>query len=238
MTTIAIIPARGGSKGIPRKNLALCGGEPLLYWTLQAAQESLLDEAYVSSDDDEIRLYVATAGFPKVKPLERPQRLAEDDTPSSAVLEHHLAERQWDVGLMLQPTSPLREGRHINEALNLLELSDADCVVSVVEDHPLLWMGDVTAPEPTFNTTRRPRRQDITGLWRENGAIYVFKRAAWDLTRNQVCGRVVLYRMSEEQRIDVDTSLDLLLADVMLKSRERSRVATVPIEGHDGSSSC
>jgi CMP-N,N'-diacetyllegionaminic acid synthase len=234
MKSIAIIPARGGSRGVPRKNMAPCGGRPLLYWTMLAAQASSVDEVYVSSEDDEIRGYVAAAFLPKVQPLERPGVLAEDKTLSSTVLEYHLAEREWDVGLMLQPTSPLREGTHINEALALLEISGADCVVSVVADAPLIWMGDVTAPEPTFNTDLRPRRQDITGIWRENGAIFVFRREAWDLTRNQVCGRVVLYRMGEDQKIDVDTTLDLLLADVMLKGRARGRVATVPAEDGNG----
>ena len=112
MDVLGLIPARGGSKGIPRKNLAPVGGKPLLTWTVEAAQEaSELTRVVVSTDDDEI---AAEAG---VEVLRRPAELAADDTPMLDVVRHTVAELSPDVVVLLQPTSPLRRAEHVERAL-------------------------------------------------------------------------------------------------------------------------
>src|SRR5437773_10824444 len=132
MDVLALIPARGGSKGLPRKNLALLVGQPLLAWTVAAARESeCVTRAVVSTDDDEIAEVTRRLG---AKVLLRPPELATDETPMRAVVEHALAELgRPDVLVLLQPTSPLRQARHVDEAVRLLLESGAEAVVSVVE---------------------------------------------------------------------------------------------------------
>jgi CMP-N-acetylneuraminic acid synthetase len=127
MDVLGLIPARGGSKGIPRKNLAPVGGKPLLEWTVEAARAATeLTRVVVSTEDDEI---AAAAG---VDVLRRPDELAEDETPMLDVIRHAVAELSPDVVVLLQPTSPLRRPEHIDAAVRLLLESDADAVVSVV----------------------------------------------------------------------------------------------------------
>ena len=127
MDVLGLIPARGGSKGVPRKNLAQVAGKPLLAWTVEAARAaSELTRVVVSTDDDEI---AAEAG---VEVLRRPAELAADDAPMLEVVRHAVSELGPDVVVLLQPTSPLRRAEHVDAAVRLLLESGADAVVSVV----------------------------------------------------------------------------------------------------------
>lgn len=211
MNVLAIVPARGGSKGIPRKNLAPCAGRPLVDWTLQAATESrFITHRVLSSDDDEIldrgRSYFGFAG------LQRPEELAQDDTATEPVMMHAIgAAVQTDLIVLLQPTSPLRTADHIDMAIALLLDSGVDSIVSVVPTHAYLW--DDSGPL----YTERLRRQDMKPWYEENGAIYVTTREQWELTGNRIGGRVALYVMDEVQRLQVDSPADLEMASFLLE---------------------
>src|SRR5207253_4129882 len=127
----ALVPARGGSKGIPRKNLALLAGKPLLAWTLEAARGAeSVTRVVVSTDDDEI---AAAARHLGAEVLRRPAELAADDVPMLPVIRNGLDTFQCDVLVLLQPTSPLRGAEHVDGAVRLLLETGADKVVSVVE---------------------------------------------------------------------------------------------------------
>jgi CMP-N,N'-diacetyllegionaminic acid synthase len=222
---LAIVPARGGSKGIPGKNLAMCAGKPLIKWTLEAALDSVADEVVVTSDDEAI-----------LQCANRPVGLTDwaaiisDD----AQIEDRLDEiiqtgtQASDIIVLLQPTSPVRTGKQIDEAIEQLQREGADSLVSVVEGHSFLWqqtIADGFSPmvislsyQPQLG--ERPRRQDME-QYEENGSIYVFTREHWERTHNRLGGKISLYVMPEECRIQVDTPFDLWMAEQILVRQER-----------------
>jgi CMP-N,N'-diacetyllegionaminic acid synthase len=215
MKVLGLIPARGGSKGIPRKNLAVVGGKPLLAWTLDAAHAaSELSEVVVSTDDDEI---AATA---RTRVLRRPPELAADDTPMRAVVRHAVDELAPDVVVLLQPTSPLRRAEHVDEAVRLLLESGADSVVSVVEVphayRPESLMDVVdgrTVPRSPVAT-----RQEKERVYARNGPAVLALRVD-GLGEDLYGGDCLAYVMDLRDSLDVDTPFDLELADLILRSR-------------------
>ena len=217
MNILAIVPARGGSKGIKNKNLALCAGKPLIDWTLEDVdQSSLITRTVLSSDDEAI---LSHHRGHQCLPMQRPAEFAQDSTPTEAVI-YDVVERcgyDPDIIVLLQPTSPVRHGRHIDEAIQMLDKTGAQSVLSVVPSHAFIWEG----PEPfsiTYNWARRPRRQDMPLHFEENGAIYVFTREHWERRHNRIGGKIALYVMPEEARIQVDTPFDLWMAGKILES--------------------
>lgn len=225
---LAIIPARGGSKGIPRKNLAMCAGRPLVDWVLEAASGSrLIKLTILSSDDDEI--LDRGRRFWGVAPLRRAAELAQDETPTEAVMRE-VIERPGigrpeadDLIMLLQPTSPLTETHDIDAAINLLREDGADSVVSVVPSHAFLWSGRRYG-SPSYDPRERPRRQEMEGRqFEENGAIYVTTYAQWASTGCRIGGRVDLYVMGEQGRLQVDSPADLEMASLLLERRIRER---------------
>ena len=266
MSFVAVIPARGGSKRIPRKNLALCGGKPLLAHTLAAARASkALDRIILSTDDKEIAVLGHEYGVEV--PFLRPTLLGADATPMIAVLQHLLewlrahaeltppastpplradrAERadmrhaartavqerhakrpyaeKVTAFVLLQPTSPLRNAGHIDEAIALFrENPDCESVLSVVKPphifHPLKALRPTAQGLVHFVEGRESAfgRRDLPPAYAVNGpAIVVVKPAAID--RGGMYGRpIVPYVMPAEASIDVDEPLDLAIADFLL----------------------
>lgn len=194
----------------------------MLEWTLEAVRDSsLIDDCVVTSDDPDV-LQIA-ANDPYVFLLnQRPARLARDNTPTEAVMEHVLRQHDCDIIVLLQATSPLREGWHVDEAIRLLHDTASDSVVSVVRSHDLLWNGG-DRPHPLYAPDQRPRRQDMD-QFAENGAIYVCTRAHWEATHCRLGGKVALYEMSEEHALQIDTALDMELCAAVLARRH----GTVP----------
>lgn len=225
---LAIIPARGGSKSIPQKNIRILVGKPLIAWTIEVALSCpSLDRRIVSTDDQEIaeiaRQYSAEV------PFLRPPELAQDDTPDLPVYKYALS---WlrehegyhpDIVVWLRPTSPLRTTHDIEAAIRLLIQSDADCVRSVcrVEHHPY-WMkrfaGDRLVPFiEGFDERRYYQRQLLPTVYRLNGAVDV----TWCKTVMErgllYSGDVRGYIMPIERSIDLDSELDFALAELLLK---------------------
>lgn len=220
MDVLALVPARGGSKGIPRKNLTPVAGRPLLAWTIAAAQDSdTVTRVVVSTDDDEI---AAVARGLAVEVLRRLQALGADETPMRAVVDHALSELGMvDVLVLLQPTSPLRRPEHVDEAVRLLLESDADCVVSVVEVPHRYAPGSLMALDagrlvPLGDSAAR--RQDKQPVYARNGpAVLVLRpdRLGDDLYG----GDCRAYLMRREDSLDVDEPFDLELAELLLSRR-------------------
>lgn len=218
MVVLGLIPARGGSKGIPQKNLATLAGKPLLQWTVEAAlAATTLARVVVSTDDDEI---AAAAGCDV---LRRPPALAADETPMLDVVLHALAELgPVEAVCLLQPTSPLRRAEHVDGAVRLFEQSGADAVVSVVPvPHPFLpgslmrlEEGRLVALDPAAPT----RRQDKAALYARNGPAVLVVRAAGLAGRGLYGGDLRPYEMAPEESVDVDLPFDLVVAEAVLRA--------------------
>jgi CMP-N-acetylneuraminic acid synthetase len=222
MNALAIIPARGGSKAVLRKNIRLVAGLPLIAYTIKSAQASRsLARFAVSTEDDEIAEISKSFGCEVIL---RPPELAEDDTPTVPVVQHVFSVfdekgEHFDYGVVLQPTSPLRRGADIDAALKILHESDADSVVSVyqVSDHHPARMYRLVEGRlvPYDDSTLSMRRQDLPPVYHRNGAVYAFRRRLLD--QNTLLGQVILpYIMPVERSLNIDNEMDLMLADLIL----------------------
>jgi CMP-N,N'-diacetyllegionaminic acid synthase len=224
-SVIAVIPARGGSKGLTRKNLRPVAGKPLIEWTFKAAAESrFIDRIILSTDDPEISAW-ATELSCEV-PFRRPDHLATDDASSIDVVCHAVNEvAGYDIVVLLQPTSPLRSAADIDAALSTMERSSAPACVSVrkADDHPYLVFSVSESGVLMAYVPDRPvgvtRRQDLPPAWCLNGAVYC-ARIPWLLEkRTFVSSETVPYIMKRDQSIDVDDYEDLLNAERALLER-------------------
>lgn len=220
MEILGLIPARGGSKGIPQKNLAPLAGRPLLAWTCEAARgASALTRVVVSTDDDAIAAEAERCG---VETLRRPRGLAADDTRMLAAVEHALDELgEPDAIVLLQPTSPLRGARHIDEAVALWRATGADSVVSVVEvPHQftpaslLRLEGDRL--EPYGGDTGPTNRQQKERLYARNGPAVVVTRPSVVRAGRLYGDDLRAYPMAPRDSVDVDGPEDLALAALYL----------------------
>jgi len=221
---LGIIPARGGSKGVPLKNIREVGGKPLIAWTIEEARQSRhIDRLVVSSDDDEILAVAAQYGC---ETLKRPAELARDDTPAYDVVAHAA---QHDPScthiVLLQPTSPLRTREDIDRCIELCLERDAPACVSVCEaETPPYWMYTIDgngclAPLFGREAAAYTRRQLMPEVFALNGAVYV-ARTDWYL-RNKtfVADETVPYIMPHERSLDIDTPFQLEFADYWLGRR-------------------
>ena len=223
MRALYVIPARGGSKGIPRKNIKLLNGKPLICYTIDAARQLTKDEDIcVSTDDIEIKHVVESYGL-KV-PFLRPDSIATDIASSEDVLKHALGYyegigQQYDVVILLQPTSPLRNGNHIKEALKIYH-SHVDMVVSVFQTksnpYYVLFEQDdegflKKCKEPNFE-----RRQDCPTVWELNGAIYVINVKSLREKGMQNFEKKVHYEMDRLLSVDIDDELDFKLVELII----------------------
>ena len=216
MKVIAIIPARGGSKGIPRKNLVNFSGKPLMQWTIEAALESkYITDVVVSSDDDEI-LNEAQKNK-KVLALKRPIELAQDTSKTEPVLTHvldSLNEIKYDYLILLQPTSPLRTSKDIDFAFEKLQNSEATSLISVceLEHHPYksfkvdekgYLQGIINNNYPFYP------RQELPKTYRANGAIYIIEVSAFLKKNTLLTNKTTHFEMTIESSLDIDTFDDI-----------------------------
>ncbi|QCT04560.1 Posttranslational flagellin modification protein B [Paenibacillus algicola] len=225
---IAIIPARGGSKGVPRKNLRLINGKPLIQYTIEAALGSrFIDQTIVSTDCPEIARVSVEAGA-RI-PFMRPDALAEDHSRTIDVLQHAIEfyEGQGKVYehiVLLQPTSPLRNSLDIDEAYSIFQQNDADSLQSVcpVMQHPFLLRKFNDSQLSPYQSVEdeRLRRQDLEELFVLNGAIYIVKKQLLMEQSSLVGANNCGYIMPKSRSIDIDDELDLEVAEVYLRKTQ------------------
>ncbi|OZB49337.1 MAG: CMP-N-acetlyneuraminic acid synthetase [Polynucleobacter sp. 39-45-136] len=228
---LAIIPARAGSKRLPRKNLIYLGDKPLIGWTIEAALGcSLIDEVIVSTDDREIADISIKYGA-KV-PFMRPVALASDEATSIDVIEHavnfydDVLGKSFDYVILLQPTSPLRNSQDIAESIDLLSIKNANAIISVCEaEHSPLWMNTLPSDQSMngflLNGVRNIRSQDLDKYYRLNGAIYICSiKKLMEQKTLFIDKEIYAYPMSIERSIDIDTYLDYLVAVAILQKSE------------------
>ena len=222
---IAIVPARGGSKRIPAKNLLTIAGQPLLAHSLRHAREAAgVAETWVSTEDDAIAA-VAVAGGARVAP--RPADLAGDKATSESALLHTLDYRRQqgladpDLVVFLQATSPIRRAGDIDAAVETLRRERADSLFSACENNRLIWSIGPDGPQSmTYDYHRRQREQDMPRQVRENGSIYVFKPDVLRTTGNRLGGRMAVYEMDYWSSFQIDTPEHVELCEWIMQRPE------------------
>ena len=202
MKAVTIIPARGGSKGIPRKNLIALCGVPLINYAISASIASNVHETWVSSEDNEI-LSVASAAGANI--IRRPDELATDTASSESVLLHFAAQVDFDILVFLQATSPLVIPEDINRGLTLMHKYDS--VVSVTENNQFTWTGRI----PNYDVYKRKRRQEIEQSYLETGSIFITTKNALISSKNRISGEIGLLEVPRNRSFDIDTHEDLEL---------------------------
>jgi CMP-N,N'-diacetyllegionaminic acid synthase len=233
MAIVGLIPARGGSKGIPQKNIAPCAGRPLLAYTAESAlRAERLDRIILSTDDKAIALVGAGLGIEV--PFMRPPELSGDKASSLGVIAHALdwLEAQGETVealVLLQPTSPLRRAAQIDEAIARFRASGADTLVSVIEVphrfHPESLMrmeGDALLPLKTVGQMML-RRQDLPKLYARNGPAILILSPKQIRAGNFYGGRTVAYEMPASDSLDIDAPEDLTLAEMTLAQRRAAQ---------------
>lgn len=224
--TLAVITARGGSKRVPGKNVRPVGGKPMIQWTCEAARKcSWIDRLIVSTDDQEIASVCRQAGVEV--PFTRPAGLSGDNASSIDVLIHALnfyAAEKFDYVVLLQPTSPMRTSRHLDEAFSqLTNQPDADSIVSVFPSlYPPQFIlqkensGFVSKMIPS--DVHRQRTQDMNPSYVLNGALYIAKTAFLRQNQGFLGPRTLCYEMTYKDSLDIDTEEEMAEADRLLRS--------------------
>jgi YrbI family 3-deoxy-D-manno-octulosonate 8-phosphate phosphatase len=229
MQTLAIIPARGGSKGIPRKNIRLLGGKPLIaHMITQAKMCRSVDRLVVSTDDDEISDIAVQYGAEVIR---RPRELSTDTASSEASLLHvidHLQNEEGyecDILVFLQCTSPLTQAKDIDGAIEALLSGNADTAFSATPSHCFIWKKDAdnSAVAVNHNKTKRPLRQDFEPGYVETGAIYVMRTSGFREARFRFFGKTVIYPTPPERFIDIDEHHDLVVAEALMHYGQERR---------------
>ncbi len=223
---LGVIPARGGSKGLPGKNIADLCGLPLIAWTIQAAKAArTLDNFFVSTDSEEIASCARAHGAPV--PFMRPAELAQDHVTTEVAILHALdwAETQgqrYENVLVLQPTSPFRTAEDIDNALELFRQRDAPSCISVTElDHPaelMVSLDKMGRLKPLFGTWNFRRRQELSLSYRPNGALFIVKAKELRQNGSFYNADTIAYIMPRKRSVDIDCREDLLFASALYQA--------------------
>ncbi len=234
---LGVILARGGSKGLPRKNVRDLAGKPLIAWSIEAGHDSeYLDRLILSSDDEEIMGVAEEYGCEV--PFQRPAELAQDDTPSMDALLHALEQvESHDYVVLLQPTSPLRTADDIDETVARCHQNGGTACVTVTEtDKPPQWMymlGEKNRLEPVMDQNEAViRRQDASSTYALNGAVYVADAAWLREMESFLSAQTRAYVMTRERAADVDTKLDLKWCEFLYNHHSTFEVDAAPEENN------
>ena len=222
MEMLAIIPARGGSKGIPRKNIVPLAGKPLIEYSIRAALSTrLIDRLVVSTDDSEIENVSLNAGAEVVK---RPESISGDTSSSEIALLHvldYLAQREGyipDILVFLQCTSPLTLAEDIDGTIKKLLASHADTALAVAPFHYYLWKENEKGELQGINHDKqhRPMRQERERQYLETGAVYVMRVEEFLEKKYRFFGKTVMFEMPGERCFEIDEPVDLAIAEQLL----------------------
>jgi len=219
-TFLAIIPARGGSKRLPRKNILNLAGKPVIAWSIDAALKSrYIDAVIVTSDDDEILGISKKFG---ARILRRPEELASDNAATYDAIKHTIENVEiYDYIVLLQATSPLRNEVHLDEAIALLTSKDADAVISVCKvDHSPRWSNTLPQDGSMVGFIKEEvlnkRSQDLEPYYRLNGAIYICDTNRYLEEKSLFLkSNIFSYEMNRTNSIDIDEEIDLKVASAL-----------------------
>lgn len=226
MKILGLIPARGGSKGVPGKNKKLLASKPLIVYTIEAALKSNLDAVLVSTDDQIIAEISSAAGA--LVPFIRPAHLAEDSTPTLPVIQHALQQLEsdgkvYDAVCLLQPTNPFRSAEDINAAIAELKKKEADCLLSVLEvphqfnPHWVLMDEKGNLKWAMGDALPIQRRQELPKAYYRDGSIYITKTHV--INTGSLYGNVISYILSDPRKhVNIDTMADWEEAEKLMLS--------------------
>ncbi|MAX80115.1 MAG: acylneuraminate cytidylyltransferase [Crocinitomicaceae bacterium] len=221
---VAFIPVRGGSKGIPNKNIKDIAGKPLVYWTANAASQcELIDKVYVSTDSDQIKSVVNGLNLPKVEVISRSEATATDTASTESALLEFTENHSSESVILIQATSPLLTAEDLTKAVQI-HAKEGKSLLSVVRQKRFIWKetenGTVVPVNYDFN--HRPRRQEFDGFLVENGAFYITKRTALLAAQNRLSGDVVAYEMAEESYYEIDEPEDWKIIEQLLLNKTKA----------------
>lgn len=198
---VALLPLRGGSRGIPAKNIKTFVNQPLFAWCAKAALEAGL-ELFVSTDDDAIRAAVRTC-TPQAKLIDRPSFLANDTASTESVISHALEAISCEHVVLLQATSPLTTSQHILDAIDSYRYGGCRPLVSGTRQHKFYWNNN--GIPANYDPQLRPRRQDWSGSFVENGAFYIFSRVDFERSQCRCPPPCTLFEMDAIHAVELDT---------------------------------
>jgi len=212
---VAIIPARGGSKSIPLKNIKLFCGKPLLYWSIKAAQECrFIESIFVATENEQIRRVVEEFNLPKVSVIGRGKGTATDTASTESVMMEFAAKHKFDHLVLIQATSPLLEGHDLDRAIDKYTADKADSLLSVVRQKRFIWKeyGRYIKPE-NYDIFNRPMRQGWSGFLVENGAFYITSKKRLLESGCRISGSISYYEMREDSYFELDEPSDWIIAE-------------------------
>jgi len=218
---IAFIPARGGSKGIPNKNIKKFCGKPLISHSIKYALNcNLIDDVVVSSDSNKIIDIAKNEGAITIK---RPSALATDTSTTEISISHYLQniKEKPKIIVLLQATSPIRPKKSLDIALKYFMKEKFDSLLSICPTHRFFWKINNNDTLPEYDYMNRSRRQDLLPnkqQYIENGSIYIFTNHHFEKTNNRLGGKIGHVIWPEEYQIEIDTPLDFLIAETIYKS--------------------
>ena len=222
----AFIPARGGSKGIPSKNIKKFAGKPLIVHSIEYALESkLIEEVVVSTDDDKIAKIARKAG---ARIVNRPPELSTDLATTESAIHHFVNKfnKKPDILVLLQPTSPYRPKGSLENAISHFTENGFDSLLSIIPTHRFFWrVKDDQTTYAEYDYLNRPHRQDLKQedvRYMENGSLYIFTRRHFDKTGNRLGGKIGYVEWPEEYSLEIDTPLDFdILEKIFLSNSEK-----------------
>lgn len=227
MNIIAIIPARGGSKGVPGKNIRQFAGKPLIVHSIEYALNTPgIDAVYVSTDDENIAEISQNADAEIIR---RPAEISGDSATTESAIEHALSVigLSPDIVVLLQPTSPLRPHNGLQAALEKFIKGNYDSLLSVSPSHRFFWKcsGEIAVPEYDF--MNRPRRQDVKPEemhYVENGSLYIFTLKNFVNHKNRLGGKIGFVIFPEEYSMEIDSESDFIMLETIHDRIEKDRI--------------
>lgn len=215
---IAFVPVRRGSKSIPLKNIKIFCGRPLVYWSLKALEDSTnIDQIYVATDCKNIKSIVDQFKFSKVSVFERSEENSQDKSSSESVVLEFLSNfifNDDDIFLLVQATSPLTKTKDFDGAIDQYKKENADSLLSCVRTKRFFWNSN-SQPQ-NYDYKNRPRRQDMEGLFMENGALYISTVGGINKNKNRLHGSISIYEMDEYTALEIDEEDDWIIAEAMM----------------------
>ena len=215
MKTVVLIPARGGSKRLPRKNIKNLCGRPLIDYAIKTSLNSNVDETWVSTEDKEIKNIALKCG---AKVLDRPKELASDTSTQEEVIAHFTENIDYDIIVLIEPTYPLIQTQDIDLALDKFIKTNCDSLLTLENKKFFIWklLNEEEAVPVNLNPRRRPRYQEFEGIYVEEGGIYITTRENFLKSKCRVDNKIGYYIL-QHPSIDVDNKIDFKIAEVLLK---------------------
>ena len=217
-TSVALIPLRGSSKSIPKKNIQLIAGKPLCAWVIQAAlQARCIDRVIVSSDSEEIANIVKQISS-DVLVLDRPAKLATDEASTEAVMLDVMARVSFETLVTIQATSPLLTSLDLENACKYFVNDGYDSMLSAVRTKRFFWTDN--ARPINYDPMNRPRRQEFLGTLMENGAFYITRRSILEKYKCRLGGSIGIYEMPESSAVEIDEPNDWPIVECLLLEKK------------------